>query len=214
LEFLIDLGVENIAFYDDALLFRPEQILKPFLQEARKRNLQVNFHTPNALNARFIDQYLARLMIAAGFKHFYLGFESSAYAWQKKTGGKVYSAELERAVEHLLSAGADPKRIHAYLIVGHPNEVEQAVEDSMRFASSLGIRVMLSEFSPIPGTPDGAACGLDLDEPLWHNKTGFVVRRLGQTEVNRLKNLASRLNRGPSEQVRAPAPYGAPSPYI
>ena len=214
LEFLIDLGVEDIAFYDDALLFRPEQILKPFLQEAQKRNLQVNFHTPNALNARFIDQYLARLMIAAGFKHFYLGFESSAYAWQKKTGGKVYSAELERAVEHLLSAGADPERIHAYLIVGHPNEVEQAVEDSMRFASSLGIRVMLSEFSPIPGTPDGAACGLDLDEPLWHNKTGFAIRRLGQAEVNRLKNLASRLNRTPSKQVGAPARFGAPSLYI
>jgi hypothetical protein len=34
-----------------------------------------------------------------------------------------------------------------------------------------------------------------LDEPLWHNKTAFVIRLLGDSETNRLKNLASHLNR-------------------
>ncbi len=91
LEFLKQCRVKQVAFYDDALLYRPEQILKPFLKEILCRDIEVNFHTPNALNARFIDQEMARLMVDAGFKSFYLGFESSAYAWQKKTGGKVYS---------------------------------------------------------------------------------------------------------------------------
>ncbi len=197
LEFLIGLGAENIAFYDDALLYRSDQILKPFLLEVLRRNLHVNFHTPNALNARFISRELAEVMVASGFNHFYLGFESSAYAWQKKTGGKVYALELERAVKNLLDAGADPELIYAYIIVGHPDGNEQAVDESIRFASDLGIRVMLSEFSPIPGTPDGEACRgtLDLDEPLWHNKTFFAIHRLGDGEVNRLKNLVSRLNR-------------------
>lgn len=47
----------------------------------------------------------------------------------------------------------------------------------MYFAHTLGIRGMLSEFSPIPGTPDGEICRrwLDLDEPLWHNKSAFVI---------------------------------------
>ena len=218
LEFLISLGTENVAFYDDALLYRPEHILKPFLQEALRRKLQVNFHTPNALNARFISAELARLMIEAGFKNIYLGFESSAYAWQKKTGGKVYSVELERALENLHNAGADLERIHAYIIAGHPNGDEQAVEDSMYFASNLGVRVMLSEFSPIPGTADGESCrpGLDLDEPLWHNKTAFVIHRLGEAEINRLKNLAGRLNRrcgGPSGKIGLTARPEAVSPY-
>jgi len=55
---------------------------------------------------------------------------------------------------------------------------------------------MLSEFSPIPGTPDGEICRrwVDLDEPLWHNKSAFVIQRLGIDEINRLKNLANRLN--------------------
>jgi pyruvate-formate lyase-activating enzyme len=195
LEFLKQCGVREVAFYDDALLYRPEQILKPFLKEVLRRNIEVNFHTPNALNARFIDRELARLMVATGFKNFYLGFESSAYAWQKKTGGKVYSNELARAVEILMSAGANRSGLHAYLIIGHPNDEEQAVEDSIHMAHRLGIRVMLSEFSPIPGTPDGEQCRrwINLDEPLWHNKTAFTQRRLG-AEVNRLKLLVSQLN--------------------
>lgn len=196
LEFLNRYRVEQVAFYDDALLYRPEQILKPFLKEIIRRAIEVNFHTPNALNARFIDREMARLMVNAGFKNFYLGFESSAYTWQKKTGGKVYSNELAQAVQNLTAAGADRRGLHAYLIIGHPNSEEQAVEDSIQMAHQLGVRVMLSEFSPIPGTPDGEQCRrwIDLDEPLWHNKTVFTQRRLGATEVNRLKLLVSELN--------------------
>jgi radical SAM superfamily enzyme YgiQ (UPF0313 family) len=196
IEFLVSLGVTDIAFYDDALLFQPEKIIKPFLRELIRKEIKVNLHTPNALNARFVNRELAVLMIAAGFKNIYLGFESSAYEWQKKTGGKVYSDEFKRAVEHLINAGAHPRQLHAYIIIGHPTAREQNVDESIRFANSLGIRVMLSEFSPIPGTPDGEACSryIDLDEPLWHNKTVFTAMFLGPDESNRLKTLAAQLN--------------------
>jgi pyruvate-formate lyase-activating enzyme len=197
LEFLIRLGAKDVAFYDDALLFQPEQIFKPFLKQLLSKGIEANLHTPNALNARFINRELANLMIRAGFKNIYLGFESSAYAWQKKTGGKVYSEELERAVDNLIAAGAEPRRLHAYIIVGHPAIYEQNVEESIRFANRLGIRVMLSEFSPIPGTPDGEACRpwVNLDEPLCHNKTAYTIAWLGAGESNRLKSVATQLNR-------------------
>ncbi len=197
LEFLVDLGVRHVAFYDDALLFQPEQLLKPFLDAVLRRQLHVNFHTPNALNARFITRDIAELVVRSGFKNIYLGFESSAYSWQKKTGGKIYSEELARAVDHLTRAGIDRRLLHAYLIVGHPQSDEQDVAASMEFASSLGILVKLSEFSPLPGTPDGELCRpwADLDEPLGHNKTAFTLRSLGKREINYLKNRANELNR-------------------
>jgi len=196
-EFLVRAGVENIVFYDDALLFRPEKIIRLFLKELLRKQLSVTFHTPNALNARFISCGLAQLLIEAGFKNIYLGFESNAYAWQKKTGGKVYSEELARAVDHLIKAGADPKHLHAYIIVGHPMANDQQVEESIGFANRLGIRVMLSEFSPIPGTPDGELCRhrVNLDEPLSHNKTAYAIQSMGDAEVNRLKQLVRQLNR-------------------
>jgi radical SAM superfamily enzyme YgiQ (UPF0313 family) len=197
LEYLTCLGFTTIAFYDDALLYRPDEILIPFLKASLQCGRRVAFHTPNALNARFISAPLAEIMVEAGFGSFYLGFESSAYAWQRRTGGKVYSHELARAIEHLISAGAERSTITAYLIIGHPHADQQGVEDSMRFANDLGIRVMLSEFSPIPGTPDGEACRrwIDLDEPLCHNKTWFTARFLGIDETARFKDLCRKLNR-------------------
>jgi hypothetical protein len=202
LELLVARGAANVAFYDDALLFDAERVLVPFLTEMLRRGLRVNLHTPNALNARFLTADLARLMVRAGFKTFYLGFESASRQWQQGTGGKVFSEELARAVEHLFAAGADPVEITAYQIVGHPDSDLQEPEGSMRFVHSLGIRGMLADFSPIPGTPDGDACRrwVDLDEPLLHNKTAFPILRLGFDEVNRLKDLQRALNRSITSQ--------------
>lgn len=191
---LIRLGTRHIAFYDDALLFKADRILLPFLEAVLRQDLHVSFHTPNALNARFITPEIARLMVRAGFKTFFLGFESNVYEWQRKTGGKVYSEEFADAVRTLREA--DASSITAYIIIGHPESSEQDLEASIRFAAGHRARVMLSEFAPIPGTPDGEACRAytDLDEPLNHNKTAFTSRLLGTARVNQLKALSRKVN--------------------
>ena len=196
IHFLCQRGAQRIAFYDDALLFKEKVLLLPLLEDLMQYHPNLELHTPNALNARFITSEVAHMMVRAGFRTFYLGFESSAYEWQKKTGGKVYSSELTEAIQHLVQAGADLKQITAYLIIAHPQDDQQAVEASMHFAHSLGIRLMLSEFSPIPGTPDGEACRrwVNLDEPLWHNKTAFPLISLGPSKINQLKTRARELN--------------------
>ncbi|MBN1806605.1 MAG: radical SAM protein [Sedimentisphaerales bacterium] len=197
LELLHSLGVENIAFYDDALLFDADKVLIPFLNEVLSRNIKVNFHSPNALNARFITKELAEIMIRAGFKTFYLGFESASQQWQERTGSKIFSDELAQAVNHLITAGADPAEITAYQILGHPHIEIQQLESSMQFVNSLGIRGMLADFSPIPGTPDGDYCKkwVDMSEPLMHNKTAFPIVFMGFDESNRLKDIQRKLNR-------------------
>ena len=81
-------------------------------------------------------------------------------------------------------------------MLGHPRFGVQQLEESMRFANSLGIRLHLSDFSPIPGTPDGelARSITDLDEPLNHNKTAFPIRFLGFEQSNYYKDLCRKLN--------------------
>jgi radical SAM superfamily enzyme YgiQ (UPF0313 family) len=205
LELLVKLGARNVAFYDDALLFDAKNVLIPFFNEVIRRDIKVNFHSPNAINARFVTKELADLMVRAGFKCFYLGFESTSRDWQKQTGSKVFSEELAGAVENLKSAlrlysgqaGAEPNNITAYQILGHPKTNVADLEESMRFVNRLGIRGMLADFSPIPGTPDGELCRkwVDIDEPLLQNKTAFPVILLGFNETNRLKDLQRHLNR-------------------
>jgi hypothetical protein len=233
LELLIKLGANNIAFYDDALLFDAKDVLVPFLNEVMKASEKtqviaseakqsqtldnerlprrpdtsgllamtsknkVNFHSPNAINARFVTKEIADLMIQAGFKTFYLGFESTSKDWQRQTGSKVFSDELAEAVTNLKLAGAEPTNITAYQILGHPKTKIADLEESMRFVNQLGIRGMLADFSPVPGTPDGDYCRkwVDMDEPLLHNKTAFPIILLGFDESNRLKDLQRQLNR-------------------
>jgi hypothetical protein len=195
--FLVQQGVQNVAFYDDALLFKPETALIPFLEEVIRQQIKVSFHTPNALNARFVTPRLAELMVQSGFQNFYLGFESSETGWQKQTGGKVFPFELERAVSCFDRSGFPRKGLCCYLIAGHPLDSDQNLEASLRLAHGLGLRTMLSEFSPIPGTPDGEICRrhTDLDEPLNHNKLAFTHRWIGQSQLQEFKDLCADLNR-------------------
>lgn len=197
LRLLVNLGVRNIAFYDDALLFDTEQVLVPFLKSILREGINVHFHTPNGLNARFVTPQVAELMVRSGFKSFYIGFESISQKWQKGTGSKVYSKELAQAVKHLINAGAEPSDITAYQLLGHPDSEIQQLEGTMKFVRKLGVRGMLADFSPIPGTPDGERCRqwVDINEPLMHNKTAFPIIMLGFDEVNKLKDLQRKLNR-------------------
>jgi len=196
LELLAKRAVRNIAFYDDALLYEADKVIIPFLDEVIRRNVKANFHTPNGLHARFITRELAELMVKAGLKTFYLGFESVSLQWQRRTGAKVVCDELAQAVENLKNEGACQQDITAYQILGHPQMDTQELEASMHFVHSLGIRGMLADFSPIPRTADGEYCRkyVDMDEPLMHNKSAFPVVLLGFDEVNRLKDLQRKLN--------------------
>jgi hypothetical protein len=194
LHHLIAAGVKNIAFYDDALLYRAEQVLLPFLAASVNAQNRVHFHTPNALNARFMTPELAQIMVQAGFASFFFGLESRALSWQDSTGGKVHSEEFVSAVNYLRAAGAES--IFAYIIAGHPDSDAQELEHSIHFAYQCGVKSILSDFSPIPGTVDGEKCSqwADLAEPLSHNKTAFAIRRLGFEYSNRIKRLNHHLN--------------------
>lgn len=209
-EHLARLGTRNIAFYDDALLVNPQQTLLPFLEYVIEHPYGIAFHTPNALHARLLSPLLAEKMAQAGFQTFYLGFESASRTFQEATGEKVLSSDLEEAVEALKKAQIRSEQITAYILLGHPKGDLQQVEESMHFAHSLGIRIMLADFSPIPGTPDGELCRqwTDLDEPLNHNKTAFPIRLLGREKTNNFKELCRRLNSRLAQNSASSPPAG------
>jgi radical SAM superfamily enzyme YgiQ (UPF0313 family) len=48
--------VNNIVFYDDALLIEPSKHFVPIIKEIIKRGIRCYFHTPNALHIREIDE--------------------------------------------------------------------------------------------------------------------------------------------------------------
>lgn len=191
------LGVRQIAFYDDALLVGARERLFPAIDRARELGARFVFHTPNGLHANLVDGEVGRRMVESGFASFRLAFETIDPARRRETGGKVEEHELVTAVRSLLDAGADPASIGVYLMMGLPGQPPAEVEESIRFVRSLGVRPYLSEFSPIPSTPEwGKAVALGFvsegDDPLWTDNSIYLTRRAGWEEeaVRRLKIMA------------------------
>jgi len=145
-------GVTNFAFYDDALLFKPEKRLIPLMKEIIRHSIRCNFHTPNGIHIRGMTDEIAQLMFASGFKTIRFGLETADENLMKKTGEKTTVAEFIQAVNCLKKAGFSKEVIGVYLLAGLPRQRAKDVEKSVAFVRDCGARPYLAEYSPIPGT--------------------------------------------------------------
>ena len=186
--------VNNIAFYDDALLINPLEHIIPILKGVIRRGIRCNFHTPNGLHIREIDQEVADLLYRAGFKTIRLGFETSDEVSQVETGGKVSNEEFRRAVLNLKRAGYTNQEIGVYIMAGLPSQRVGEVAESIAFVKETGAKPILVEYSPIPHTPlfekAKKMSPFDLEnEPLFHNNSIFPCQWEGFTleDYKRLK---------------------------
>ena len=174
-------GIKNFTFYDDALLVKPAEMIILLLKEVEKRRLSCNFHCPNGLHLREINQEISRLLYNSGFKTIRFGFESSNFKRQMETGGKVKNEELRNAVRHLKKAGYQQKDIGIYLLCGLPEQRTAEVRNSIKFVWECGAKPVLAEYSPIPGTEmwDEAVTSSPFDiqgEPLYQNNSLLPCR--------------------------------------
>ena len=168
--------VRDFAFYDDALLLGFHSHLNIILEELVKRDLNLRFHTPNALHLREITLDIARLLYLSGFRTIRLGLETSDMDQHRELDEKVSEGEFEKAVGHLRAAGFTKKEIGAYILMGLPEQSVVSVLESIEFVGRLGATPFLAEYSPIPHTPmwenalEHSEYELD-SEPLFHNNT-------------------------------------------
>lgn len=170
--------INNIAFYDDALLIEPSKHFIPIMKEVIQKEIHCNFHTPNALHIKAIDQEVADLLFRGGFKTIRLGFETSDEIVQTETGGKVNNQEFLRTVRHLKRAGYSGEEIGVYIMAGLPGQRVGEVEESIAFVRETGAKPILVEYSPIPHTPlfekAKKFSPFDIEnEPLFQNNTIF-----------------------------------------
>ncbi len=186
--------IHNITFYDDALLIEPSAHIIPILKEVIKRGIRCNFHAPNGLHIKEIDEEVAELIFRSQFKTIRLGFETSNETAQIETGGKVDNREFQRAVRNLKKAGYLGEEIGVYIMVGLPGQRVGEVEESITFVRETGAKPILVEYSPIPHTPlfekAKQMSSFDLEnEPLYHKNSILPCQWKGFTlaDYKRLK---------------------------
>jgi radical SAM superfamily enzyme YgiQ (UPF0313 family) len=186
--------INNIAFYDDALLIEPSRHFIPIMKGIIKKSIHCNFHTPNAIHIKEVDEEVADLLFRGGFKTIRLGFETANEGTQLETGGKVDNQKFRQSIKFLKRAGYSSKDIGVYVMVGLPGQRAGEVEGSIAFVKETGAKPMLVEYSPIPHTPlfekAKTMSKFDLEnEPLFHNNSilpcqwdGFTI-----TDYRRIK---------------------------
>jgi radical SAM superfamily enzyme YgiQ (UPF0313 family) len=168
----IQKGVLDFAFYDDALLIKPQAWLIPLLNHLIQTQLKARLHTPNAMHVRHITLDLARLLKRAGLHTVRLGLETSDFSHRLDT--KLTSKEWKNGLNSLFAAGFSPNQIGAYILFGLPEQDDKSVQAAIDLAHSFEIRPHLAHYSPIPGTAlfarAQAHCPYPLqEEPLFQN---------------------------------------------
>jgi len=189
-------GVQDFAFYDDALLLDAENHIGIFLEEVLRNNLALRLHCPNGLHITYIDADIANLLYKAGFRMIRLGLETSDTELNRDLGRKFSEGEFERTVTYLKEAGFATYQIGAYVLMGLPGQTYDQVAETIRYVGKVGATPYLSEYSPIPHTEMWKeavkASRFDLrSEPLFHNNTIFPCWN-GDTfkEASKLKKMA------------------------
>jgi hypothetical protein len=205
--------VQDIAFYDDALLLNKHRRLLPILGMLSDKKLKIRFHTPNGLHAKQIDQETAKLFWDSGFKTIRLSFETVNEERQQDMMNKVTPLDLERAVQYLVQSGYSKKSLESYVLMGLPNQSFQEIYESILFVHFLGIKVKLASFSPIPGTVDferaveSGQFPADAD-PLLTNKTIYPLHQGTESyrKFQEIRQLVTILNQAIDRKVNLFSP--------
>jgi radical SAM superfamily enzyme YgiQ (UPF0313 family) len=176
---MIERGVRDFAFYDDALLFQKESILFPFLSKIKDLNTPIRFHTPNGLHVRYIDMLTLEKMIHTGFETLRFGYESGLSQHQGAVSGKVDRSQLEVKISIALASGFTGKQIGVYVMGGLPRQTPNDLCEEMDYIHSLGVSVKPVFISPVPRTElfkhYAARFPEIMTDPLWHNDTFFIT---------------------------------------
>jgi len=190
---------KNFVFYDDALLYNAENHIVKILRKIKEKKLPLCFHTPNGLHPRFFKEEIAGLLYETNFVQPRLSLETSNPEKQKQTGNKVTNEEFIRAIKYLQKAGYKTKDIGVYLMIGYPGQEFKEVYESINFVHQLGLKVLLVEYSPIPGTKDWSRIVTekkqDFTDPLLQNNSIFPLYSPDSwQEFQKVKDYAHQLN--------------------
>ncbi|HSV30403.1 MAG TPA: B12-binding domain-containing radical SAM protein [Atribacteraceae bacterium] len=166
-------GIQDIAFYDDALLFHAERCFVPLLEQVLSKGLKFRLHLPNSIHARYITPEIARLMREAGVRTIRISLEGIQEPVLKKSQEKVDLNVFTDAVDALLYAGYERKEIGVYLLFGLPGIMENEYRSTLDTVLRMGLHPKLSLYSPIPGTEDWRHVSWlsEKSDPLYQNKT-------------------------------------------
>lgn len=132
MESIADLGYDAIWFADDCFTISKDRIMR-ICDEILRRDLEIEWQCLS--RADTLDLEMAQKMKEAGCRRVYFGLESGDARILRTIMGKDVDVETgRRAVRDAKSAGIETG---AFFILGYPEENDETILSTIRFATSL-----------------------------------------------------------------------------
>jgi radical SAM superfamily enzyme YgiQ (UPF0313 family) len=145
---LVELGVQHILFVDDLFTVRKQRVAE--LCEAFLDN-GFNFSWSCSSHPNLLDPPTLALMKRAGCWQIAYGIESGS---QRVLDVVKREVRIPRMRETLRMTRAAGIRTKGYVMIGHPTEGTDSLEENLRFLGDVELDLcQITKFTPYPGTP-------------------------------------------------------------
>jgi anaerobic magnesium-protoporphyrin IX monomethyl ester cyclase len=148
MEIVQALGYDRVWFADDCFTLSRKRFIG-ICNEIIKRHIKIGWECLSRVDT--IDREVAEKMKRSGCVRVFFGIESGndqVLALMKK---QITIKQAKKAVHIAKQAGI---QVGAFFIIGYPNENDETILDTIRFASSLPLDYLSFTLPyPIPGTP-------------------------------------------------------------
>ena len=150
MKFVLSLGFREIHLADDlftADLKRVKEICRAII----RNKLDISWYPRAGIRVDHVDRELFELMRRAGVWSVPFGIESGNEHILKRIGKNITLDQVRHAVGLANSVGLTTE---GYFMVGHPDETEETMKQTIQFATSIGLTYAKFTIStPLPGTP-------------------------------------------------------------
>jgi magnesium-protoporphyrin IX monomethyl ester (oxidative) cyclase len=142
---------KHFSFMDDNLTLKKSRVLE-ICNLINKRNLNIQFETPNGLSLNTLDKEVLDALVSAGLIRTYLAIESGSDYIRNKVMRKNLSREKIFEIIHLTK---EYKQlfVNAFFIIGMPEETKETLAETYKMIQQMDVdKIQLQHIVPFPGT--------------------------------------------------------------
>ena len=177
---LVSEGYKQFMFVDDSFTVHQKRVIE-FCQRIRKEKMDIEWFFEGRVDR--CSYHMLRHAVKAGCRIIFFGVESANQKVLDYYNKRITPEQSEQAVKNARKAGIDV--VSGSFIVGAPNETKREIENTLKFAQTLGLDIpQFNILAAFPGTDiwrELAVKGILSEDQYW--ETGAVVSEISPDTV-------------------------------
>ncbi len=126
-------GIREVVMFDETFTIGKKR-MRRFAEEVLRRDLKVRFNIRARVDT--VDREVLQLLKRAGLRSIHMGVEAGTDRLLKIMNKQITRAQTERAFRIARETGIETR---GYFMIGYPDATRHDIEQTIRFATELGL---------------------------------------------------------------------------